>query len=206
LLLDSVEKMMDVQRDNLAGLRNRAILSLTWASCRRVSEICGLNVEHAGDGWIEYDDQGVIVVLHRSKANQDFHSEERYGVPARRSAPRYCPVTLVKEWIAATGLQRGPLFPSVLRNGVPRRTGRRLPYSALSKIVKDAGSKIGLDRQSISPHSLRIGCITWLYLEGIHPERIREQSGHKDLQCLFDYIRPFKRSSASPLADTRWAR
>src|SRR5262245_40452074 len=55
LLLDSVEKMMDAQPDNLKGLRNRAFLSLTWAACRRVSEMYGLNIDRTGDGWIEYD-------------------------------------------------------------------------------------------------------------------------------------------------------
>lgn len=204
LLLDSVEKMMDVQRNDLAGLRNRAILSLAWASCRRVSEIYGLNVDRVGDGWVEYDDHGLVVVLRRSKSNQDFRIEERYGVPARPSAPRYCPVQLVRAWIDAAELSTGPLFPAILRNG--RSRGRRLRYDALDRLVKSAAAKIGLDPMSVSPHSLRIGCITWLYLEGVHPERIREQSGHKDLQTLFHYIRPYKRSSSSPLAETRWVR
>jgi integrase len=192
LLLDSVEKMMDAQPDNLRGLRNRAFLSLTWAACRRVSEMYGLNVDRTGDGWVEFDEQ----------ANQDFKIEERYGVPARPSAPRYCPVALVKAWVKQAGLVTGPLFPSVLRNGKSR--GLRIRHEGLHHMVKVAALKIGLDPASVSPHSLRIGCITWLYLEGVHPERIREQSGHKDLQTLFDYIRPFKRSSTSPLAETRW--
>jgi len=90
LLLDSVEKRMDAQRDDLKGLRNRAMLSLTWASCRRASEIYGLNVEHRGDGWLEFDENGLVVVLRRSKSNQENRIEERYGAPARPSAPRYC--------------------------------------------------------------------------------------------------------------------
>jgi integrase len=204
LLLDSVEKMMDVQPDNMRGLRNRAFLSLTWAACRRVSEMYGLNVDRTGNGWIEFDQHGLVVVLRRSKTNQDFQVEERYGVPARLSAPRYCPVALIKEWMKQAELTRGPLFPSLKRNRQPR--GRRICHNGLSHLVRTAAEEIGLDPTSVSPHSLRIGCITWLYLEGVHPERIREQSGHKDLQTLFDYIRPFKRSSSSPLAETRWVR
>src|SRR5262249_23594540 len=162
LLLDSIEKMMDVQPDNLRGLRNRAMLSLAWASCRRASEIYGLNIEHRGDGWLEFDENGLVVVLRRSKANQEYKIEERYGVPARKSAPRYCPVQLVKEWIAQAGLTRGPVFPSVKRNGRPR--GTPIQYGGLHHFVKIAAEQIGLDPFSISTHSLRSGCITWLYL------------------------------------------
>jgi integrase len=144
LMLDSVEKMMDAQPPNRLGLRNRAILSLTWAACRRVSEIYGLNVERTGDGWVEFDDGGLVVVLHRSKANQDFRTEERYGVPARPSPPRYRPVALVREWLSVSGISTGPLFPSVWRNGVSR--GRRMRYDALDELVKTAAGKIGLDQ------------------------------------------------------------
>lgn len=207
LLLDSVDRILDLQPNNLVGLRNRAMISLTWAACRRSSEIYGLNVSRGGDGWIEFDENGLVVVLSRSKSNQDYRIEERYGVPARRTAPRYCPVALVKEWIDKGGIERGPLFPSVQRNGKTNGRGRRLYGDILGRnMLKPAARKIGLDPSSISAHSLRIGCVTWLYLEGVHPERIREQSGHKDLQTLFSYIRPLKRSATSPLADTRWVK
>jgi integrase len=205
LLLDSIEKIMDLQPPNLKGLRNKALISLTWAACRRVSEVCALNIQRSGDGWIEFDDHGLVVVLRRSKANQDFRIEERYGVPTRKSAPRYCPVVLVRQWIEAAGIRSGPVFPRILRNGKPRGQ-QRLQGQGLWKMLKSAAAKIGLNPDDVSTHSLRAGCITWLYLEGVHPERIREQSGHKDLETLFKYIRPLKRSATSPLADTRWVK
>lgn len=112
----------------------------------------------------------------------------------------------MKDWIAQAGLERGPVFPSIERNGLPRARKPRLQYGGIHHAIKTAAERIGLDPLSVSPHSLRIGCITWLYLEGVHPEGIRELSGHKDLQTLFDYIRPFKTSTSSPLSETRWAR
>lgn len=142
LLLDSVEKMMDAQPDNLRGLRNRAFLSLTWAACRRVSEMYGLNVDRTGDGWVEFDQQGLVVVLRRSKANQDFRVEERYGVPARPSAPRYCPVALVNAWVKESGIESGPLFPSLRRNGKPR--DRRI----LAPADRELSAAIALDDSS----------------------------------------------------------
>src|SRR5262245_16041175 len=48
LMLDSVEKMMDMQPATLTGLRNRALISLTWAACRRISEVYSLNVDRTG--------------------------------------------------------------------------------------------------------------------------------------------------------------
>jgi len=206
LMLDSVEKMIDVQPDNLFGLRNRALLSLAWASARRANEVVALNVEaNKGNAWIEWDSEGLVVVLRKSKTNQSFERVERYGVPARRSAPRYCPVVLLRKWLAESGIREGHIF-----RGMHWRS-RKLNDSGIHihtmlMVVKKAAADIGLNTDLISTHSLRVGCITWLYLEGVHPERIREHSGHQDLESLLKYIRLRRTAANSPLAETRWVR
>src|SRR5262249_31860715 len=105
LMLDSLEKMIDAMPNTLIGKRDRAMLALCWAGARRGCEIIGLDLTSKGNGsgWIEMTDAGIVISLRRSKGNPHGRYIERYGIPARHSAPRYCPVVLLKEWLAAGG-------------------------------------------------------------------------------------------------------
>ena len=207
LMLESIEKMIDVQPDTIIGARNKAMLALGWAAARRPGEIVKIDVAERwdSDAWIEWVDDGLVVALRRSKANQEQHDLERYAVPPRPGAPRYCPVALVRRWLEIGGHTSGPLFYSCWKTGNPRSSGR-LQLQWLCTIVQRSAKEIGIVDRRVSGQSLRAGCITWLYMEGVHPERILEQSGHRDMQTLMNYIRPPKLPARSPLALTRWVR
>jgi integrase len=115
ILLDSLERMIDQLPDTLLGKRDKAILAHAWSGCRRASEVTGLEVRPDGDvdGWCEVDDAGITINLKRSKQNSMSKEIERYGVPARPTAPRYCPVVLLRAWLQAAGHKEGPLFRPV---------------------------------------------------------------------------------------------
>jgi hypothetical protein len=94
------------------------------------------------------------VVLQRSKANQEFAIEERNGVPARASAPRYCRVALVRQWLSSSGLRSGPLLPLCLAK---RRLGRSAPalqrhrpYREGGDAVYRSGPEIGFAAQPVN--------------------------------------------------------
>jgi integrase len=206
ILLDSLEKMIDGQPDTLLGIRNRALLVLGWGAALRTREIEMLDAAPGGkgDGWIEIQDDGVLVALRRSKTNQNRRRIERYGVPARPSAPKYCPVRLLRAWLRVAKISSGPLFLICQTRFAPRR--KRLQKQAIRRMVKSAADGIGLDDHLIGAHSLRAGCLTWLNLEGVNPYRIKNHSGHRSIQSLLDYIRPPITPKSSPLMETRWAR
>ena len=206
LMLDTLEKMIDIQPHSLAGLRNRAFLALGWGGALRATEISGLDLtaETKGDGFIEVTDDGIIVVLKRSKTNRGGYAWEKYAIPMRRSLPRYCPRGLVLDWLAQSGIGSGPLFPSILGKGII--TADRMDHHTISGIVQIGAERVGLQPERYSSRSLRSGCVTWLIREGVPPTRVMEHSGHRSYSVMLSYVRGAKGTTSSPLADTRWAR
>jgi integrase len=70
-----------------------------------------------------------------------------------RGGSATCPVLAVGVWLELSGIGEGPLFQSVARNGVLR--GRRLAGGEITRIVKEAACRAGLDPTRLSAHSLR---------------------------------------------------
>ena len=94
IMLDTLERMMDQQPDQLCGLRNRVMLIVGWSAALRITELSMLDASPrraTGDGWIEISDEGIIVNLRRSKRNQQKKELERYPVPARPTRARALP-------------------------------------------------------------------------------------------------------------------
>lgn len=53
-----------------------------------------------------------------------------------------CPVAVLKEWLAAAGITKGPVFRSVRRGG--HVTDKRLSAQSVNAIVKKHAGKLGL--------------------------------------------------------------
>ena len=96
-------------------LRNRALLELLYGAGLRVSELCGVDVEH-----LDMDRRMVRV---RGKGNKD--RVVPFGPPARAA---------LKEWL--DGRTRGPVFVN--------SRGGRLSVRSAWRIVRDAGVANGL--------------------------------------------------------------
>jgi len=212
LLLDHLEQMLDQLRlrsdrdpERLFLIRNRALLVLGWGAALRPGEIRMLDLlpRSTGDGWAEIADDGVLVRLRRSKRNPYHRRLETYAIPARPQHPQYCPVILLREWLDASSIAGGPLFPSVGQAYTARRR-RRLTGILMRHIVRQCAAMIGINPKLVGGHSLRAGCITWLDLQGIPVERIREHSGHQGVQGVLPYIRRPRSMGDSPLCQTRW--
>lgn len=207
LLLDGLEKMIDCQPDTLRGIRNKAMLSLGWAAAARNSEIRTLDfdVNGDGDGFVEFVEGGLVLVLKRRKTNWAPSNWHRIGIPARTTAPLYCPVTLVRNWMEVSEIRQGPLF-----RGIPSQTTRLKPARfnshTLPRIVKRSAETLGLPPERYAWKSLRSGCITWLALQGLSPLRIMEHSGHRSMKVMQSYIQPLGTIEHSPLSGTRWCR
>jgi integrase len=194
--------MIDAQPDTLLGRRNRALLAIGWGAALRGHELEMLDVAPGGDGhgWVEVRDDGLIVTLRRSKMNLGARGLEVYGIPARPKVPRHCPVELARAWLAAAGHVSGSFFRSI--GGAASVRPKRLPRQNIRRIVKEGARAIGLDAGAVGGHSLRAGCLTWLFLQGVAPLRIQKHSGHADMQALIAYVRPPRDPRASPLAAT----
>jgi site-specific recombinase XerD len=130
--------VVSMNDDDLAGLRDRALLLLGYAARLRRADLVSLDVEDVTvvDGRIE--------LLFRG---------QRIPIPAGRR-PETCPVRAVQAWIHAADLRTGPLFLRMNRWGQP---GDRLSDRAVGLIVQLRARGAGLAIEGISADSLHMG-------------------------------------------------
>lgn len=165
--------------DDLTGLRNRALLLLGFAGGFRRSELVSLDVAD-----LVFGDDGITATVRRSKTDQTgkgFLKPIPYG-----SHPATCPVRAVKAWLAATGLEAGPLFRDVRGGKVGEDA---LCDRTVARVVKAAATTAGLDDAAFSGHSLRAGLVTTAYRAGKSLDSIMATTGHKNVQTVMGYVR-----------------
>ncbi len=105
-----------------------------------------------------------------------------YGVQ-----PGTCPVQVLKAWMKAAGITRGPLFRPVPAFGpIPERP---VCAKSVSLVVKRAAQRAGLDPDLYGGHSLRAGLATEAARAGVPERVIMQQTGHRSERVLRGYIR-----------------
>jgi len=126
---------------SLVGMRDRALLLVGYAAALRPSELVALDVSD-----LTVVDDGLAMSLMRGRIVIPF------GVD-----PDLCPVLAWQDWVAAAGLTAGPAFRSVDRDG---RLGlTRLGEKAITRMVRRAAERAGLDESRYSALSLRLGML-----------------------------------------------
>jgi integrase len=166
--------------DRLSGLRDRALLLLGFAGAFRRSELVGLKVSD-----VSFVDNGLEVVLRRSKTDQEGKGEKK-GIPFG-SDPATCPVRALRAWLSESHLLKGALFRAIDKYGNLRLgtlTGR-----SVARIIKLRAQEIGLPAEFISGHSLRSGLATAAARAGKSAHAIMRQTGHKSLNMVQKYVR-----------------
>lgn len=152
-----------------APLKDRLIVELLYGSGGRVSEVVGLKVEGV-------DFEEVFLSL--------FGKGEK-----ERSNPIHedC-LELVREYMAATGISSGYLFPH------KDDPARHMTREAAGKIVKRLAVKAGLDPKKISPHVFRHSFATHMLERGCDMAQLQELLGHEDIATTRIYARITKTS------------
>ncbi|MGJ7565256.1 site-specific integrase [Variovorax sp. GB1R11] len=182
---DLLEMLVMVNRQKpLKAARDRALLLIGFAGALRRSELVAIRCND-----ITRFEAGVEINLPRSKTDQE-GAGRTVWIPHAKDSER-CPVAALEEWLALSGIVRGPVFRWVSRHGnlvgdkgltpqsvalVVKRSVRRVHGAAATKVV--------------SGHSLRAGYCTEAAVVGMAPWQIREQTGHKSDVTLARYIRP----------------
>ena len=179
LLRDDLFLVLDAMGDGLKDVRDRALLLFGFAGGFRRSELVGL---HRGD--IEKVRQGLIVMLRRSKTDQE-GSGRKIGIPYGRA--RHCPVLAIDVWLTRSGIETGPIFRPVDRHG--RIQPEQLSGEAISLVIRKRLGAAGIDPAGYSGHSLRAGFATSAAQAGVSSVKIRAQTGHASDTMLARYIR-----------------
>ncbi|HEY0521662.1 MAG TPA: site-specific tyrosine recombinase XerD [Ilumatobacteraceae bacterium] len=156
-----------------AGLRDRALLELLYATGARISEACGLSL-----GDFDHEEQLVRLFGKGSK--------ERV-VPYGRHA-----AAALAEWLGPSGRPHLEPVRWARRNDAEavflNLRGARLSRQAAWAIVKKYGDRIGIG-EKLSPHVLRHSCATHLLDHGADLRIVQELLGHASISTTQIYTR-----------------
>lgn len=163
-------------KNDVQGLRNRAILSLLVSCGLRCAE-----VEFADVGDIRFE-RGKKFLFVQGKGRSS--SDEKVLLPVQVAAA-------ISEYLRARGKVRAndPLFISTSR----RNCGARLTSQSISKIVKRHLRGLGWDSPRLTAHSLRHSTATNLVFEGVDLPSVQMVLRHKDLSTTMIYAAAWKR-------------
>jgi integrase/recombinase XerD len=159
-------KMLDAAaEDTVAGLRDRAILSVGLQVGLRRAEIAALKV---GD-------------LHQNRGYDSLRVSRKGG---RRDALAINPQTAarLRAYLEASGHGAdidGPLFRPLKHNGKRQDERRGMDPDAIDRVVRKYAGVIGLDR-GYSAHSMRATFITTALENGAQLEEVQKAAGHRD--------------------------
>lgn len=180
LLTQDILAMVATCDEDLAGLRDRALVLLGFAGAFRRGELVALQVED-----LAFTSSGLVVTVRRSKTDQEGQGAKK-GIPFG-SSERSCPVHAVRKWLEAARLSSGPVFRGVNRWGQVQAIS--LSDRAVALIVKKLATAAGLNPKLYAGHSLRAGLATQAAMNGVEERIIQNQTGHRSVAVLRRYIR-----------------
>lgn len=192
LLSEDVRRIVSQIPLDHVGLRDRALILLTWAGAFRRSEVAALKGSD-----VIWKKGELLIRVRSSKRDQE-------GVGAmipivRGTTTDCCPVTALRDWMNSVEIAAdGHLFCQAPFGVLD--TERAMPDWEIYKVVRRRSSVLAdgdtLTERLFSAHSLRAGFITSAAVAGSPDWRIMEHSRHKSYDVFRGYIRnsdPFKK-------------
>lgn len=175
--------------DTLRGKRDKAILLCAFDSGgRRRSEVTGMRVEH----------------LRRDRRSGDWlwsipktkTTDELVVVIPSTGGP-LCAATALADWLAASGIDEGPVFRRVfavegreeLRCREVDGQDEGLQPRHVATLVQRAAQAAGLNPADYGGHSLRAGFLTDMSRDGHRLEDLMARSGHRSVDVALGYVR-----------------
>lgn len=180
--------------DRLVDLRDRALLLMAFASGgRRRSEVANLRTEDLIDEEpVRTDPTDAnspplpCLAIHLGRTKTTTADDEHVVLIGR-------PVTALKQWLAAAGIESGPVFRKIDQWGNVDR--RALTPQSVNLILKVRVRQAGLDPAAFSAHGLRSGYLTEAANRGIPLPEAMQQSLHKSVTQAASYYNNAERKN-----------
>jgi integrase/recombinase XerC len=147
------------EQEDPVALRDHAIMELLYATGVRVSELCGLDIDH-----VDHDRNLVLVV-----GKGDKQRAVPFGAPASRALLRWLRVGRPK---LAEDNSGSALFLGARGRRLDPRTARRVVHDAVNSVAGNA---------NMGPHGLRHSAATHLLEGGADLRSVQELLGHATL-------------------------
>ncbi|MFY1664535.1 site-specific integrase [Pseudomonas sp. Pseu.R1] len=168
--------------------RDRALVLLGFWRAFRGDDLCRLRIEHIQ----VRSGEGMEIFLASGKTDRQ-HEGVTFAVPALK---RMCPVQAYEDWLDISGLRHGPVFRSIDRWG--HLGHESLNPNSVSRLLRHAFVRNGLDGDSYSGHSLRRGFATWASKNQWGTKALMDYVGWRDVQSAMRYI-----DATAPFGDWR---
>ena len=183
-------RLLAAAGDRVIDVRNRAILAVAYDAMLRRSELVALQVV---DVTRERDGSASLLVR-RAKNDSEGRGSMLY---LHRDS-----VKLLSAWLSASGIDGGPLFRSMRKDGT---VGGRLPAGQVPRIYKAMAGRAGFSAQMvrrISGHSPRVGAAQDMIASGIGTPAIMQAGRWKSAAMVQRYGERLlaKRNGAAQLA------
>ena len=171
-------RMIAAQPNSLAGIRNRALLSVGYDFLARRSELTSLR-----HGDLTFGAGGTLRgVIRRGKTDQFGRGRLVFG--SKRSS------RLLGAWLKLKPAEVSPVFCAINHGNC---LGRALCGRSVSEIIKGAAAKVKCaerpDDRDISGHSLRVGAAQDLLIRGYGTAAIMRAGGWTNMNTLSRYLR-----------------
>ncbi len=155
--------------DSLRDVRDKALVMTAYDTLCRRAELAAFQLE---DLVTHYDDEDQLthgtLLLRDSKTDHGRHGEEKY----------LSPFTLerINAWLRAAGISSGALFRGVYNSG---HVGERISPEGVQRTLKRIAKQAGLDPETISGHSCRVGATQDMTAENLDLALIMRAGGWK---------------------------
>ena len=173
-----LEKMIDAQSDTLAGIRNKALLSLGYYFLARRSELVALRTRD-----LEFTKDGALKgMIRKSKTDQFGRGRLVFG--SERSAK------LLRMWFWKKPKEIEPVFCAISHG---KCLDRPICDRNVNEIIKKSVVKVKrCERPSdleVSGHSLRVGAAQDLLIKGYDLAAIMRAGGWSNAETVSRYLR-----------------
>ena len=167
LTVEEIERLMIIPDDTTAGIRDRAILEIMYATGMRVNEVIQAEVSDVNTllGFISFDGscgRARIVPM---------------GKPARQAVDTY--IRESRPALIGDREDCGTLFLNYY--------GQPLTRQGLWKIISGYGDKAGLETK-LTPHILRNSFAAHMIENGADIKSLQELMGHEDITAMQIYM------------------
>ena len=171
-----LKKLIAVCRDDIRGIRNKALLMLAHDSMRRRAEIVSLRVED-----IERNNNGTIsVLLRKSKTDQEGTGQWVHLGPAATNA--------LNKWLLAARTYNGYILRGISPTG---EIQDEFSAGQIGRIFKRLAIQAGLSSEvikTVSGHSMRVGGAQDLLVKGASFPQIMVKGGWIKTDTVMRYV------------------
>jgi site-specific recombinase XerC len=189
--VDILREILSLIPEDLAGLRDRALLLIGFAGALRRAELAAIHVAH-----LEPRERGLRLTLPHSKGER---AGKAVTVAIPYGATDLCPVRALRRWQEAAGITEGAVFRRIWVPPTRRPAGTgplpapvvgtaAIDPGTVARIVQARAAAAGFDPAALGGHSLKRGAMTTGMDRGVHPTRLKQLGRHKSYAVLDEYL------------------